>query len=197
LPLRALQSIAQFCAAREAARAEEKETYTLRAGEGVRRRRGGVGLLGVSGRAERVLSASPEAKAPVGRPTLEETNDVDGTVVNPNAPVRGFDDLVARLRRLSGEDLRAVWLFCRERWSERAATATLAARADGLTVAVPDALSARSPVFGLVSVSDAGGNPPETSTSETSTSRRRRRSGKAKAGRAGRGCETRAVPPSG
>ena len=59
LPLRALQSIAQFCAAREAARAEEKEASR---GEGVRRPRRRPCLLGVSGRAERVLSSSPEAR---------------------------------------------------------------------------------------------------------------------------------------
>ena len=148
LPLRALQSIAQFCAAREAARAEEKEASR---GEGMRRRRVGVGLLGVSGRAERVLSSSPEAKAPVGRPTFGEPHaSLADSGASLNAPVRGFDDLVARLRRAESEDLRLAWSFCRDRWLERAPTASLAARADGLTAAVPDALSERSPVFGLV-----------------------------------------------
>ena len=122
LPLRALQSIAQFCAAREAARAEEKEASR---GEGVRRRRVGVGLLGVSGRAERVLSSSPEAKAPVGRPTFGEPHaSLADNSASLNAPVRGFDDLVARLRRAESEDLRLAWSFCRDRWLERAPTAS-------------------------------------------------------------------------
>jgi len=164
LPLRALQSIAQFCAAREAARAEEKEASR---GEGVRRRRVGVGLLGVSGRAERVLSSSPEAKAPVGRPSFGDPHgssltDSDSVASLNDAPVRGFDDLVARLRRAESEDLRLAWSFCRDRWLERAPIASLAARADGLTAAVPDALSARSPVFGLVrhTSAEVGGSEP-------------------------------------
>ena len=75
LPLRALQSIAQFCAAREAARAEEKEASR---GEGVRRRRVGVGLLGVSGRAERVLVVVAGGEGPGRQADVRRATRVSG-----------------------------------------------------------------------------------------------------------------------
>ena len=194
LPLRALQSLAQFCAAREAARAEAKAASR---GEGARRRRGGVGSLGVSGRAERVLSSSPEATAPVGRPTFDEPrfdsrrsqgNRRDGVGPSPNAPVRGFGDLVARLRRAESEDLRAARSFCRDRWSERAPAASRAARRGGLTAAVPDALSARSPVFGLVAADEAAREAPTTG--------RARADEKRKGGKGGKGGKARKEKPA-
>ena len=120
LPLRALQHIAQFVAAREAEAAERRrKERNGTAGEGIRRRRGSLGP------AERVPASSPEA-------TRGRDDAPDSAATSPSRePVR-LDDLGARLRNLSARDVHEVWSFCNHRWQERERVLGLVMRDEGM-----------------------------------------------------------------
>ena len=137
LPLRALQHIAQFIAAREAEAAERRrKERNGAAGEGIRRRRGSLGP------AERVPASSPEATR--GRDDADAAHD--STTTTTREPVR-LDDLGARLRNLSAEDIHEVWSFCNQRWRERERVLGLVMRDEGMYKVREDDLSGVSPLF--------------------------------------------------
>ena len=187
LPLRALQHIAQFVAAREAEAAERRrKERNGTAGEGIRRRRGSLGP------AERVPASSPEA-------TRGRDDAPDSAATSPSRePVR-LDDLGARLRNLSARDVHEVWSFCNHRWQERERVLGLVMRDEGMYKVREGQLSGVSPLFGMTgpaSKEDSSAAEPEErrAAGGKSAGKKRGKGGKGRGGGGGGKAEDEWLP---